>query len=181
MRFQTARARAREAASIERRETMTRKTYSEDFERVWRAYPAEHRGGKSAAFRAWERLREAKELPTPEELIETFEIHRARDRQWERGFIPHLSTYLNQGRYEDGIVELELERREKRAAEPPEPPPIRDDDPAVLECRRKIAAGELPSLESVISGLAMAMSARVKEAIRAAHNEDFIEAVGAKA
>jgi len=76
-------------------------TYPQDFEKFWNAYPVKK--AKKAAFRSWKRVK--KELPPLDELIQIIEKQK-RSEAWTREngrFIPHPTTWLNQGRWEDEI------------------------------------------------------------------------------
>ena len=75
--------------------------YSEDFERFWKAYPK--RVSKGQAWKTWEKLRKAKELPDVEELCKALSWRRIAD-DWEKDdgrYIPHPSTWLNAHGWED--------------------------------------------------------------------------------
>ena len=75
--------------------------YSEDFERFWKAYPK--RVNKGQAWKTWEKLRKAKELPAIEELCRAVRWRKIAD-DWEKDdgrFIPHPSTWLNAHGWED--------------------------------------------------------------------------------
>ena len=75
--------------------------YSEDFEKFWQAYPK--RVSKGQAWKTWEKLRKAKELPEVEELCKALSWRRIAD-DWEKDdgrYIPHPSTWLNAHGWED--------------------------------------------------------------------------------
>ena len=75
--------------------------YSEAFERFWKAYPK--RVNKGQAWKTWEKLRKAKELPGVEELCKALSWRRIAD-DWEKDdgrYIPHPSTWLNAHGWED--------------------------------------------------------------------------------
>jgi hypothetical protein len=69
------------------------------FERFWVAYP--RKVGKDAAFRAWERLKPNDAML--ESMLAAVEEQRSSPQWLERGgrFIPHPTTWLNQGRWKD--------------------------------------------------------------------------------
>lgn len=69
--------------------------YTPDFEKFFSAYP--NRKGKKAAYKAWDR---ARDKPPVNELIAVIEIQKTW-RTWKEGYIPHPSTWLNQGRWAD--------------------------------------------------------------------------------
>ena len=76
--------------STEHRETPT------SFDLFWEAYP--RRVGKLAAARAWKRLK-----PDPQlvgRMLWAITWQRT-SRQWREGFVPHPTTWLNQGRWMD--------------------------------------------------------------------------------
>lgn len=73
--------------------------YAPAFETFWRAYPK--KVGKQAAWSAFQRVT----VPV-EQLVAAVERQK-RSAQWkEQGgrFIPHPTTWLNQGRWEDEVV-----------------------------------------------------------------------------
>ncbi len=67
--------------------------YSKEFTELWNTYPIKQ--GKLVAYKAWKKVKE----PTSK-LIEAVNKQKTWD-QWEKGYIPHLATWLNQGRWED--------------------------------------------------------------------------------
>jgi len=74
-----------------------------EFEQFWTAYPKKK--GKKAALQAW---RKAKDRPKVVDIIQSIEKQR-KSSDWvkENGqFIPHPSTWLNQGRWADEGVEV---------------------------------------------------------------------------
>lgn len=72
-----------------------------NFERFWVIYP--RKVGKQSCWNIWNR-RNFNEALT-DKIIESVKQYMNTD-QWKRGFIPHPSTFLNQGRYEDEIGAL---------------------------------------------------------------------------
>ena len=85
-----------------------------DFETFWKAYPK--KVGKRAALRAFKAL--GAERPPVAELVEALERHK-KAAGWlvERGkFIPHPTTWLNQGRWEDELMPDAPSAEEKRLA-----------------------------------------------------------------
>lgn len=72
-----------------------------DFERWWATYP--RKVGKRKAKEAWKRLRKSKELPPADQVIAATErLSRSPDWTKEGGkFIPHPTTWLNRGGWED--------------------------------------------------------------------------------
>lgn len=81
---------------------MTSAKYTEDFLKIWDSYP--RKVGKMAAFKAFQKLE--CENGDVEQIIQSIDDHWWHDRSWARQegkFIPHLSTFLNQRRFEDEI------------------------------------------------------------------------------
>lgn len=80
----------------------------ERFERWWHVYP--RKVGKDAARKAWRKRRPSEALT--EEMIEAVERQKLSPAWTKDGgqFIPHPSTWLNQGRWED---EVEVEVAQK--------------------------------------------------------------------
>lgn len=66
-----------------------------DFERFWAAYPLKK--SKDAARKAWPR---AIGRTTLDVMLSAIERQRTWD-EWQRGFIPHPATWLNQARWDD--------------------------------------------------------------------------------
>jgi hypothetical protein len=75
--------------------------YPPDFERFWACYP--RKVGKGGAANAWRRLGRRGLLPPVEKMIEVVEAC-AKSDQWQRGYIPHPQTWLNQHRWEDDVA-----------------------------------------------------------------------------
>ena len=69
------------------------KRYPAEFEELWRGCE-ERRGNKEPAFKAWQRVKPPLRL-----TLERYALRRQTE-QWQRGFIPHLSTWLNQRGWE---------------------------------------------------------------------------------
>lgn len=68
-----------------------------DFERFWASWPQ-----KRNKLRAKQAFMRKKFTPEDvDELILDVENRKKRDKQWQQGFIPHCSTYLNGHRWED--------------------------------------------------------------------------------
>lgn len=68
------------------------------FDRFWACYP--RRIGKLAALKVWTKLNPDEALV--ETILESIDEHR-RCKAWRDGFIPHPTTFLNQGRYLDEL------------------------------------------------------------------------------
>ena len=78
-----------------------------DFQSFWQAYP--RKVGKLAAKKAWDKaLRE----DAPEAIISGLDAQLPTLRSTDKQFIPHPSTWLNQGRWMDE-VESEPETYER--------------------------------------------------------------------
>jgi hypothetical protein len=87
------------------------------FEDFWKSYP--RKIGKGAAKRVWERIHPVNGL---REKIAAAVAEAKMSDQWRRDngqYIPHPSTWLNQGRWDDEPVSLitETQLREQRYAE----------------------------------------------------------------
>ncbi len=67
--------------------------YTEDFLEFWSQYPK--KTGKGAAYKSWK-----KEKPNIETVIQSL-LWQRESEQWQTGFIPLPTTYLNQRRWED--------------------------------------------------------------------------------
>lgn len=79
----------------------TAKDHERRFESFWAAYP--RRVGKADALKAWKRIKPNDELA--QEMIAAIE-RQSTSPQWLRDggqYIPHPSTWLNQGRWEDEV------------------------------------------------------------------------------
>jgi len=77
--------------------------YTPDFLAFWAAYP--RKVGKKGAYKAW---KAAKDKPPIEKLIEIIEQQKAGEQWTKEGgqYIPHPSTWLNQGCWDDEAVEI---------------------------------------------------------------------------
>lgn len=74
-----------------------------DFERWWSHHPK--KVGKRKALVLWKRLRKAKELPPVEDMIAALD-KQVKSGDWTRDggqYIPHPTTYLNRGGWEDDL------------------------------------------------------------------------------
>lgn len=92
--------------------------YTNEFEQFWRAYPK--RIGKKKAYSAWKK---ATDRPEMAQVIRRIEESK-RTEQWmkENGqFIPHPSTWINEGRWDD-----EPMLSNGKTQRPPPPPPKTD-------------------------------------------------------
>lgn len=86
------------------------------FAQFWAAYP--RRVGKLAAQKAWKKLKPDEALA--KKILEALE---AQSQAWaasgqEFCFIPHPTTWLNQGRWEDELVPLGSKLKPKAAPRP---------------------------------------------------------------
>ena len=75
-----------------------RTTYPDDFEAFWSAYPS--KVGKKVALKAWKAARKDG-MPDLDTVVAAVERQSGR-RRWSEGIIPNPSTWLNQGRWDDG-------------------------------------------------------------------------------
>lgn len=74
------------------------------FARFWEAYP--NKVGKQAAEKAFARaLKRVPGHDPPAQMLEAVERAK-RSAQWLRGYIPHPTTWLNEGRWEDEPSEI---------------------------------------------------------------------------
>jgi len=68
-----------------------------EWEAFWSKYP--NKTNKQTALKRWKRMKAA-DVPA---IMASIEAHKATD-QWQRGIIPHASTWLNQRRWEDELT-----------------------------------------------------------------------------
>jgi hypothetical protein len=76
------------------------KPYSDDFEKVWSFYPRHAGTSKSKAWESFQKLEENRALPELNFLIAVLFFEKKRDQWQEETKIPHLTTWLNQKRWE---------------------------------------------------------------------------------
>jgi hypothetical protein len=78
-------------------------SYSNQFEDFWKLYPK--KTGKKFAYTCYQKARMSNDilLPAVKEQI--------RSKQWQRGYVPNPSTWLNQGRWDDEVMEEKSEVR----------------------------------------------------------------------
>ena len=78
-------------------------SYSNKFEDFWKLYPK--KTGKKFAYICYQKARMSNDilLPAVREQI--------RSKQWQRGYVPNPSTWLNQGRWDDEVMEEKSEVR----------------------------------------------------------------------
>jgi hypothetical protein len=79
------------------------------FDTFWQFYP--RKVGKKAALRAWKKMT-AEERVNAAEMAEAFGEAMEHVHPANRQFLPHPSTWLNEGRWEDDPVEWQLTGRE---------------------------------------------------------------------
>ena len=72
---------------------MANPSTAKDFETFWQHYPV--KVGKLKAQQVWQKTN-----PNLETVLTTLAWQKT-SRQWQAGFVPHPSTYLNQGRWLD--------------------------------------------------------------------------------
>jgi hypothetical protein len=90
--------------TLDKNRTDKNRTDKTLFERIWASYPK--RVGKAEALKAFEKLPQTEELAAA--IVSSIAAHK-RTSQWKDNdgrYIPHLSTFLNQKRYEDEVMEL---------------------------------------------------------------------------
>jgi hypothetical protein len=75
---------------------------SKNFEEVWSVYP--NKANKKKAVEKWNRLSE--DIQT--KIINNVKERVINDSQWQRGYVPHLTTYLNNERWEDEYEKSEI-------------------------------------------------------------------------
>lgn len=75
------------------KEVDIKEEYDPDFIFLWENYPRKQ--AKPAAYKAWK-----KHKPSTEKILAALEWQKLTD-QWANGIIPHLATYINQGRWND--------------------------------------------------------------------------------
>lgn len=83
---------------------MTESEFVSDFELVWKAYP--RKVGKGAARKAWNKL--APDAALVQKMLDALKWQVYQD-QWSKdggAYIPHLSTWLNQERWDDQPMQL---------------------------------------------------------------------------
>jgi hypothetical protein len=102
--------------------------YTPEFETFWRLYP--RRRAKGAAAKAWAAARKNGHWPGDVAVLAAVE-RQTETEEWQKNngqFIPHPSTWLNQGRWDDEvrergqgyldlIAEYEAEEEERRATD----------------------------------------------------------------
>lgn len=83
--------------------------YSAVFEAFWALWPKGKRGVKAKAYEKWKmkRLDEPSQQHSRDRLTEDVIARTAKDRQWKAGFVPHMTTYLNQRGWTADIDETE--------------------------------------------------------------------------
>ena len=91
------------------------KIYTDSFERVWAVYPLKQ--GKRTAFKAFEK--ECFPDSEIDELVEIIEKRKRLDVKWNpdqngKVFIPMLSTFINNARWEDNYKPITRERASER-------------------------------------------------------------------
>lgn len=82
---------------------ITQKSYETLFETFWQAYP--RKVAKQKAFASFVKLKPTEEMTAT--LVAAVERHK-KTNQWQRDngeYIPHPTTWLNQGRWEDEVKE----------------------------------------------------------------------------
>lgn len=127
------------------------KAGTSDFDRFWEAYPKTRRVKKKVARAAFDRARRSKDWPGIDAVIEALDrAKRSADWTEKNGaYIPHPSSWLNQGRWDDEISEGPRTTDDGRERVPV-PVPAGLGVPAGLTVRQAIdaaaEAGEDPGL-----------------------------------
>lgn len=76
------------------------------FDTFWKAYP--RHVGKLEAKRAWEKICKVKDRPILQEVLDAISTQ-SKTQQWQdKRFIPHPTTWLNQGRWMDEVDEADF-------------------------------------------------------------------------
>lgn len=89
--------------------------YSEGFEEFWKAYPKPT--GKAAAFESWEKIPKKHEGVTARKIVNAV-IAQVKAKHFTRDgkdYIPLPATWLNQGRWDDGIKVPQTQERKGSA------------------------------------------------------------------
>lgn len=81
------------------------------FESFWKQYP--RKVAKRTALKSWQKLNPVEQQLASEAIIKHIEYWKLKDTGAE--YIPHASTWLNQGRWED---ELDMTVQEKKVTLP---------------------------------------------------------------
>ena len=87
--------------------------YSAAFEKFWEAYPKSRHVGKQKAFKVFDKAIKNK-VTTLDAILTKLEQFKNCD-QWKKNngeFIPHPTTWLNRGSWDDEVVESEAEDEE---------------------------------------------------------------------
>ena len=89
--------------------------YPADFLAFYQAYPKERHQGYVAPFKCWARLEKKGELPELSVILKAIEEQKT-TRGWLNGYIPMMTTWLNQKRWEAEVQDNSLakEQAEKR-------------------------------------------------------------------
>lgn len=126
-----------------------RKDYDTDFERLWREYP--NKANKLGAFKAWQKHIASEDR---EELLQHI-VERSRyDAQWQRGYIPHLQSFINGARWEDDYKRIPSARYSPKYTEPVSQPAWiergYESPEAYEEARRAAGSSALESLRRTL-------------------------------
>lgn len=81
-------------------------TYTPEFESAWAAWPEGLKGTKGAAFAAWEKC---PSRPPIESILASIAAHRAHSQSWQRGYAPHVATWINQRGFDTTFDPSKLE------------------------------------------------------------------------
>lgn len=78
------------------------KIHPSQFDTFWASYP--RKVGALAAKKAWEKACKMKNRPTLQEVLDAIKLQSQTEQWQDKRFIPHPSTWLNQGRWMDEVV-----------------------------------------------------------------------------
>lgn len=89
------------AAGLKRKRNSPPEEYHRDFEEFWKLYP--RREGKGAAYKVWQRLNATQKERARVALNAQLHTLSAKARDPRGNFCPHPATWINQGRFDDGL------------------------------------------------------------------------------
>lgn len=75
--------------------------YTQNFIKLWESYPLKK--GKAPAFKKWKSMKIEEDTELQQKILSSVQTFKSHDKKWKSGFIPHLSTFLNQQRWEDEV------------------------------------------------------------------------------
>jgi hypothetical protein len=101
------------------------------WDEFWEAYPVKR--SKQPALKRWKALGLHRDPERAREILADVERRKTQDSQWQRGFAPHPSTYLNQERWTDELESPTPQADRPSGSNGPRRP--RDYDPAEAHAR----------------------------------------------